>query len=70
MGLAVSRKTGCAVVRNRIKRVVREIFRLRQAMLVPGYDMVVTPKRTFQPEKLTLAVVAREFEPLFAAFPS
>jgi ribonuclease P protein component len=67
LGLAVTRKTGCAVVRNRIKRVLREIFRLRQAALVPGYDLVVTPKRTLQPKLMTLAVAEQEFGPLFTS---
>jgi len=38
-GLVVSRKVGSSVVRNRIKRMLRQI--LRQAELKPGYDIVV-----------------------------
>ena len=64
LGLAVTRKTGCAVVRNRVRRVVREFFRTHQAELVPGRDMVVVPKRTLNPEILTFAVVEEEFLPL------
>lgn len=41
LGLTVSRKVGCAVTRNRIKRRFREIFR-RFAGEIPGhYDIVV-----------------------------
>lgn len=68
LGLAVTRKTGCAVVRNRVKRVVREFFRLHREALAPGRDMVVVPKRVLRPEELTLAVVEREFAPLLTAF--
>lgn len=38
-GLVVSRKVGSSVVRNRIKRMLREI--LRQAALKPGWDIVI-----------------------------
>jgi len=38
-GLVVSRKVGSSVVRNRIKRMLREI--LRQAALKPGWDIVL-----------------------------
>ena len=68
LGLAVTRKTGCAVVRNRVKRVVREFFRLNQGRLVSGYDLVVVPKKTLQPLELTLAVAEREFSSLLTVF--
>jgi ribonuclease P protein component len=38
-GLTVSRRVGKAVVRNRIKRRLREI--LRQLNLTPGWDFIV-----------------------------
>ena len=37
-GLSVNRRVGKAVVRNRVKRLLREI--LRQAPLKPGWDIV------------------------------
>lgn len=43
LGLAVSRRVGGAVVRNRVKRRVRECFRRRQATLA-GLDLVVTAR--------------------------
>lgn len=41
LGLSVSRRVGGAVVRNRIKRMLREAFRLNQPYGAAGYDLVV-----------------------------
>jgi ribonuclease P protein component len=46
LGVTVTRKVGSAVVRNRIKRLVREAFRRERHRLEPGYDMVWVAKRT------------------------
>ncbi len=43
LGIAATRKLGGAVVRNRAKRLIREVFRHNK--LAPGYDIVVVPRR-------------------------
>lgn len=45
LGITVSRKVGGAVVRNRVKRQIREVFRTKIMPSEPGIDMVVNAKR-------------------------
>ena len=44
LGFTVSTKLGHAVVRNRIRRRLREIYRLVEPDLKPGYDIVVVAR--------------------------
>jgi ribonuclease P protein component len=44
IGLSVSKKHGNAVVRNRIKRMLREAFRTQQLQIPPGFDFVLVPR--------------------------
>jgi ribonuclease P protein component len=61
LGLAVARR-GSSVERNRIKRVIREAFRLRRAAMPPGFDVVVSPKDHAMAARSDL--VARSFDAL------
>ncbi len=39
-GISVGKRVGKAVTRNRVKRLVREALRLRQARLLPGWELL------------------------------
>lgn len=44
LGFTVSTKLGHAVVRNRVRRRLREVYRLHEDALVSGMDMVVVAR--------------------------
>ncbi len=60
LGLSVSRRVGTAPRRNRIKRMLRESYRLQQDDLPRGYDWIVVVRAH---EPLPLA----EYEKLLSA---
>ena len=45
LGISISRKVGCAVLRNRLKRIIKEHVRLRQAEIAFGYDLVIVVRK-------------------------
>jgi ribonuclease P protein component len=45
LGVTVTKRIGCAAKRNRIKRLVREYFRLHKARFPQGYDVVIAAKK-------------------------
>lgn len=41
LGISVSRKVGNSVVRHRVKRLIRESYRLEESAYSKGFDLVV-----------------------------
>ena len=44
VGITVSKKLGKAHVRNRVRRRLREVYRLHEAKFQPGWDIVVVAR--------------------------
>ena len=44
VGVTVSKKLGKAVVRNRVRRRLREVYRLHESRFLPGWDIVVVAR--------------------------
>ena len=59
LGLTTGTKLGHAVVRNRVRRRLREIYRLQEDKLLPGYDIVVVARVRAVHSKY--AVLERDF---------
>ena len=59
VGITVGKKLGHAVVRNRVRRRLREVYRLNEELFSPGWDIVVVAR--------TRAVYA-EFNQLVEAY--
>ena len=67
LGITVSRKVGKAYVRNRINRLVREVFRRSRPDFPTGMDFVVVAKSEITPADFAqtrddLLSVARRFD--------
>lgn len=44
VGITVSKKLGKAVVRNRVRRRIREAYRLNEERFLPGWDIVIVAR--------------------------
>jgi len=45
IGYSISKKVGNSVVRNKIRRRMKEIYRLKLNNIKEGYDIIIIPKR-------------------------
>lgn len=68
LGVTVSARVGNAVVRNRVKRLVREIFRTRRQALPTVRDIVVIAKP--DAAQITHAQAASELERVLGVCPA
>ncbi len=62
MGVTVTKKVGNAVQRNRIKRLVREVWRRRRVKMPEGLELVFVAKKSAV--RMTFDQLRRQFDEL------
>ena len=62
VGIVTSKRVGNAVIRNRVRRRLRELFRAMRPRLIPGLWLVIVAKSSTA--KASLAVLGEEFSQL------
>ena len=53
LGITVSKRVGNSTKRNRVKRLIREFFRLHKHAIPKGYDVVIIPLHEIQAPSLS-----------------
>ena len=65
LGLAISKKAGNSVKRNKIKRIIRENYRLFESDIKTGYSFVVLWKKNADFDKLSFDNIKSDFEKIY-----
>ena len=65
IGIAISKKMGKAVRRNRIKRVIRAAYQNYREEIKPGYDIVFIWNKKENIEKVNYKVICNDMKKTF-----
>lgn len=64
LGTTVTKKIGKASKRNRVKRLIKEFFRLNQNNIYLDLDYVIVAKRKIYSQSLTYSMVEKDLYPV------
>ena len=65
IGIAVGKKIAKSVMRNRIRRVIREAYRLQENHLKKGYDIVIVWKNGIDLDNVKYDSIAKDLTKAF-----
>lgn len=64
LGIAIAKKSGNAVDRNRIKRLIKENYRIMEENIKEGYHILISVNKKCQIEKMDFYLVQHEMKGL------